>query len=351
MLHVPPSLVSSASSPVLFARIVDRFNFLVAPDALAWTVYDVTSEFAPVQLHAGTVDLDADLVSTGTYAAAVTLGASAGRRRITWTATITSVAEDLSETTATSTWSMDFDVLAGITVPIGGSYVLVSDMREQRFTTTKYADELVLKRIREASLRFDRFTGRWFEPRAVESRIDGSGRPDMLLEHPIVGIESVSIFGEGGIDPISYRVSNDLYVPKLEFFATLTGLQGPYQSLAYPISANHLTARVWSRGTQNVTVSGVFGYLENGDTPEDVRRAVKLLAARELTGMASGSDRFDAQNRHRVTSERTREQSYTLSDGSRGTSSGMGGSTAYTGDPEIDVVIEQYARGPAFGAV
>jgi hypothetical protein len=108
-----------------------------------------------------------------------------------------------------------------------------------------------------------------------------------------------------------------------------------------------LSSLVWPRGQQNVTVQGIFGYTEpdgspTGRTPELIRHATKLLVLRELPLLADIDAREDAQKRYRLTSERTRDQSYTLE--------ALRLHGAFTGDPAIDNILVAFARPPDFGA-
>ncbi len=91
-------------------------------------------------------------------------------------------------------------------------------------------------------------------------------------------------------------------------------------------------------GVQNVTVRGVWGYTDFdgsplGKTPDLIAHASKLLTMRELPGMANIAERDDARNRHRITSERTRDQSYTRS---------ADPETPFTGDRAIDDILLLY---------
>jgi hypothetical protein len=93
--------------------------------------------------------------------------------------------------------------------------------------------------------------------------------------------------------------------------------------------------------------SDVFGYTEPdgspaGRTPEMIRHATKLLVMRDLPLLASTDQREDAQRRFRLTSERTRDQSYTLE--------ALKLHGAFTGDPEIDNILVAFVRPPDLGA-
>ncbi|MEK9737421.1 MAG: hypothetical protein VW239_08880 [Candidatus Nanopelagicales bacterium] len=101
-------------------------------------------------------------------------------------------------------------------------------------------------------------------------------------------------------------------------------------------------------------MTGVFGYTDpdpdaantQGKTPDLIKHVCKLIVMRQLPTMASG-DRFDALNRNRITSEKTRDQSYTLAPyGAQRAGAGAG----FTGDPEIESILASFMRPPALGA-
>ena len=101
-------------------------------------------------------------------------------------------------------------------------------------------------------------------------------------------------------------------------------------------------SRQFYAGTQNVVISGVFGYTEFdgsplGRTPRAVRRACVLLALRKIFPQTS-SQGWWAQNEAFITEKRTREQSITIG-GPGGGKGGSGGIAGPTGDPEIDRLI------------
>jgi hypothetical protein len=63
---------------------------------------------------------------------------------------------------------------------------------------------------------------------------------------------------------------------------------------------------------------------------------------RELPLLGHVDAREDAQRRFRITSERTRDQSYTLE--------ALRLHGAFTGDPEIDNILAAFSRPPDLGA-
>jgi hypothetical protein len=90
----------------------------------------------------------------------------------------------------------------------------------------------------------------------------------------------------------------------------------------------------------------VWGYTEYdgtplGRTPSEIRRACMLLALRGVPPLGDDAA-WDARNRWRLVSERTRDQSYQLSP-----ADAFG---ALTGDPEADRILKRYRRPAGLGA-
>jgi hypothetical protein len=238
-------------------------------------------------------------------------------------------------------------------------YASVADLRAEGVTDAIADDARLEALLARASSYIERFTGRFFEPRELTHTLDGTGGRTLPLGHPIIRIDDVfieaSVFSPADlpVDPSVYRVYNrhltqglllpdDRDDPRLEFVhgGDLLGVRFEPPGLS-------LSSLVWPRGQQNVTVRGAFGYTEpdgspTGRTPELIRHVTKLLVMRELPRLADVDQREDAQRRWRITSERTRDQAYTLE--------ALRLTGAFTGDPEIDNVLVAFVRPPDLGA-
>jgi hypothetical protein len=230
-------------------------------------------------------------------------------------------------------------------------YTSIADLREEGVAETAASDARLEILIGLASRYIDRLTGRFFEPREMTVALDGTGGRVLRLGQPIVRVDGVFIGASPQahdgvpLDPTLYRVYNrhltqrfvlpdDRDDPRIEFVGDEEVVSG----------AGRL---VWPRGAQNVTVQGVFGYTDpdgtpTGQTPDLIRHATKLLVMREMPRLADLDRREDAQRRWRITSERTRDQSYSLE--------ALQLRGAFTGDPEIDVILAVYQRPPDLGA-
>src|SRR5262249_55040294 len=160
--------------------------------------------------------------------------------------------------------------------------------------------------IERAGRYVERVTGRWFEPRALTLTLNGRGSRGLLLDHPIIAIEWIKTEA-GAVDLESVRVFNRHVT---EGLLEPDARNSPRIDLVAPFA---LGPR-WQRGSRNITVRGVFGFTDpdgsaEGETPLLIRRVVQLLVMKDLAKLANVDDRFDARERYRLVSERTREQS------------------------------------------
>lgn len=359
---------SSCANPVL--DVYTQVNGILTDVAvLSFQIWDKSTGTAVQVFPAspGTkfpVDVGTDCpaggrLSVGRYVAAwsVPSNAPVGTYQIRWYIQLTpSVAEQV--------YIEEFEVLPEI-VATGTEpgYVSVAEMRDEGVTTSMASDTRLAQRILIASRFVEASTRRFFYPKAMTVTLDGSGGPKLFLDDPIIAVSSVA-FEESPLYPSSFssiasetvRVYNrhlteqltepdDRNNPKLELFNP-----GFYRSSGAALySGAHQL--VFPRGQRNVRVVGVFGYTDydsaitSGKTPELIKHVTKLLVLRNLAPLADTSARFDALVRHRLTSERTRDQSYTIAP-----LGNQGGGALFTGDPEIDHVLSFYQRPPGMGA-
>jgi len=291
-------------------------------------------------------------VSVGRYFAtwAVPLAELIGSHRIKWFFKVSALSSEI-------VFQEDFEVLPDGSASADDGYVSVAEMRDEGVPAT-VSDEYLQKRIVLASRFVEAATKRFFLPRPLTIKVDGKGGTKILLSDPIISISEV-LFDTTPWAPSATLVDMDLVRvynrhltqgllspddrnnPKIELFHPAEMLQ------------HYGTARTWSRlvfppGQQNVTITGVFGYTDpdssaQGKTPDLIKHVTKLLVMREIDKIARTASRFDRHVRHRLTSERTRDQAYTLDP--LGTARGF-----FTGDPEIDNLLAYFMRPPALGA-
>jgi hypothetical protein len=369
---IGPLDTSNAANPILdlwiqIPLVVDdgsgaTVSQLAAPVSIGWSIVTLATEAraqTPVQVASGTVDLTADRVpdaTVGHYAANTapsgwTLPSSHpleyGRYAIVWSVVLVAGGP-------TVTVRREFDLIKGGAPPaiVGSAYATVSDLRDEGVTVDDGSDLRLMRSIALASRLIDRATGRFFEPRFIAQTIDGTGGRAVQFGDPLIALQSltlgnpvVSTIGLGGLRLFNRHITQRLLSPddrddpKIEFvhFRDIFGRQRS-ASVDSPLFGVPFRDLFFPSGVQNVNVTGLWGYTDPdgspaGDTPIMVRHCCKLIVMREWRKM--NDDLRDDRKRHRLTSEKTRDQSYTLDKLSEG---------HVTGDREIDDILLAYRR-------
>ena len=358
---------SDCSNPIIdvFTSVSGILTDIAALEYQILDVSDPIKQVTPVQVYPATPGARATVnvgllcpapgagkLSTGRYVATwtVPLIEPAGTHRVRWYF-------KLLPSSPEQTFSEEFEVLPGAVATGDDGYCTVSDLRDEGVPAS-FDDTYLYRRIQLASRMIDRATGRFFTPRQLTLKLDGRGGRMLLLDVPIIGISSVefetSPFQPSSlaIDPELLRVYNrhlsqgltqpdDRNNPKVELYHASDDITNasPYV----------FTRLIFPLGQQNITVNGVFGYTEydganpQGVIPPMIRRCAQLMVVRDLYKLMDGR-RLDALVRNRLTSERTRDQAYTLE--GLGTLRG----SLFTGDHEIDTILASYMRPPSLGS-
>ena len=324
---------------------------LSEPWAIGFEVFDASNDdkaLAPVSVAVGVIDLDADAVVLGRYAArfALPTGNVYGRHFIRWTWRAT-------ESSAPQSYDAPFDVQP---FAIGSStYATISDLRAEGINAKMLSDARAVMLLKRATTFIERVTGRFFEPRYATLYVDGKATATVLVDQPIIALESLA-FAAGPIRPTDFTISNEDFRvynrhlrgqlqpddrdnPRLEMFRW--DIEGPwgFSNLVFP------------RGQQNIAVRGWFGYTDPdgsflGKTPDDIVLATMLLVQRDQAKLGGAGGAFaDGRLRGRIISETTRDQSYTLA-----APNTYGLSTNITGDPTIDQLLLPFVKPPTMGA-
>lgn len=347
---------SSASNPILHT-FTPRAGILQDVFALEFQIWD-TSTATPAQTFPGsgrhTVDLGDDRIGLGHYAAAWTVPVDEplGRHEIRWFATL---AEGDNEVR----WRVPFDVLA-LVVDGQPGYALVSDVRAEGapFLMT---DERIQIQIALASELFEKWTGRFFEPRYQGLRVDGANRHVLPLGQPIIALQEVQNERSGSvIEASSYRVYNrhlteglknpdDRDNPRIELINGCAA-EPEFANAIVTSGSTSLHAPANWRGKhapQNTLVRGLFGYTEpdgspTGRTPHGIRRAcalyaLKLTSPGGTTVTAPGGGVTGA-----VVEKRTREQTIKYGDVDKSPAGNI--AAPFTGNVEIDRLIGSYVQ-------
>lgn len=254
---------------------------------------------------------------------------------------------------AEQTFVQRFEMADGYTGPTL-TYCSIKDMRDEGVTASIADDSRVAYAIGLANAYIERVTGRWFSPQFRSFTLDGTRSRFLPMPMPIIGIESVTVAYDGNFsavdpwDPAAYRAyarhvsegiwnGDDRQSPKIEIADSTV-----IDSLGYD-------GYVWPRGNRNIQVKGVFGYTDydgsfTGHTPELIRRAAILLALRWI-GKAVGSGGVGGDSRGPVKREKTRDQEVEY------VTAANAPSDSFTGDPEVDGILESFKRPPMIAAV
>lgn len=329
---------------------------------------DVTNPGTPIQVFppsgratvSQTLCPTGEKISTGHYVALFTppITEPIGNHVVRWFFKLTATAPE-------QTFSEEFQVLAVATGSSPPGYCTVAQIRAQGVTVAQKSDLEVIALIELATAYIDKFTGRWFDPRSKVLLLDGTGARKLLLGPPIISISKIRLIGvdtSGAVPEVALdgvRIYNrhltqglldpdDRESPKIEFLVFDERFE-TFPTNTVP-SAFDLTR--WPEGTQNVEVTGIFGYTDDdgsavGRTPLLIERACAMLVIRNLPLLTDADGLQDAQNASRVLEYKTRDQTIKYADPSKLGSRGVG---AFTGDPAIDTILAGYVRPPHLGA-
>jgi hypothetical protein len=330
MLIVAAGTAISPANPLLvfYGRVKGA---LVDQVELSFQVFRAGTQVFPASVGVKqAVDVEADRLSIGRYAATwdVTSGPTAkDRYEIRWFSKLTSSSAEVESREA-------FEVVATLTAQ-GPFYAGPADLATDEAVSDATPERMLIA-LSVAGRMLEAFTRTWFEPRYVEMVLDGGGFPTLHLQHGIVAI------GEALVDGDELDL-DDVVI----YNRHLGGMTAPDDRKNPKIV--RAGGSKWARGAQNIELRGVFGCVERGPAPWGMshplaRHVAKLIAVRELGVMGDADVRDAAQNRYRIVSEATRDQSvaYSPRASSNGASSGP---PYFTGDPEIDQLILML-RGP-----
>lgn len=299
-------------------------------------------------------DMGGQRLGIGRYAAtfsATGAGWEIGTHEIEWTYEV--VAGDPSKK-----WRQRFEVLddALFTTGLGyRTYAESTALRKNSAFANCEVGALQEAGVEVAEL-IEALTGRFFDPRYINTRYNGTNAGALPLQHPIIGIDQLAIIAGGpassllDIDLEMMRIYNrhlqaglldpdDRDNPRIEFVTDLA----PGQN-----SVKVLTQGRFQLGRQNIQVGGVFGYTDLDGTPVGrtprllPRAAANLMLKRILDPF--GLDPFTSAP-GRIREAKTRDQQIKFGGAADG---GIG---SLTGDRAVDDVLLLYMRPAHYGAV
>ena len=229
-----------------------------------------------------------------------------------------------------------------------GAYATIAEVRAEGVPVAQADDTRLLSLLEEASRTIDQVTGWFFEPRLLALRLEGRGVPTIEPQFPPIRIDRLSIGSfDLSLEPRDLVVVGAPIQPGFDGprITLRHGRVFPRRDGSLPLPSMY-SMEPLLLVDDSITAEGLWGYTEpdgtpTGRTPVEIRRACILLVLRGLPLLTS-EDAWDARNRWRLVSERTRDQSYSLSPNDAfGT---------LTGDPEVDRILRRYMRPRGLGA-
>lgn len=242
------------------------------------------------------------------------------------------------------------------------TYCDVSDLRREGFPEATYSDARINFLAVLATRYIDKVTGRWFVPRVFDAtnrmKVDGQDAAVLFLEVPVIRLDALYIEAQGFLDPSLTEIDlgevraynrhlsgmtqpDDRENPKVAFVLNDGRLHSTVSAGLYPVP------RRFPRGQQNVHLEGVFGYTdpdgsEFGETPWLIRQVAMRLVVRELLPESQYCEKFNVKVKHRIIGDREGSTAVNLQQ--------LWLKGAFTGDPEIDQILQGYKRPPRMGS-
>lgn len=222
-----------------------------------------------------------------------------------------------------------------------GGYTTLADVRAAGITVTQADDATVIAAIKQWSQFIDRACRQWFEPRYIDTKLDGNDTRVLWISVPIIGVDALYMNGDwdNAVETEAYEIYNNLgrglrddrRDPKITVADEYTSTD-LYRRLAYGARFR------FAEGRKNQQVKGTFGFVEyDGSTPELIKRATLKLVVKQL-GSPSPLIPPPAPAGP-VISETTDGHTIRYASMVGGRKIGISG---ITGDPEVDGIILLY---------
>lgn len=267
-----------------------------------------------------------------------------GKHRIKWRFTS-------ADGTETRTWQQDFYVAAsGLDAPYW-TYISPNEVRAEGLTTAQCSDARLIDLILRAQDYIDASTRQMFRPVPQTLKMDGPESHTMHLNLPIVGLEfikanssttalaqsSVAVYVTTALAAGRHPFQKDYRRnPKLSLKADLSLYSGAFV---------HDTG-VFAVGRRNQTIKGVYGFLEaDGTTPALIAHAMLRLVYGTATALTISASSSSGSTAGPIRRERVDRHEVEYVD--KTTTS----TTALSGSPEVEEIIQRYRAPIIIGAV
>lgn len=353
-MWLSPGQTNGLANPVLILATYDDDGVLADVFDAAFQILDPAGDEVVPRTD---IDLEADRLAVGQYVPPWAVAGDADLGQYTVRLFVTRADGD-----AEVEYRQSIEV-SSLAPPWGAvhngsvSYVTLERMRAEGIAAT-ILDARVVQAVKMASRRIDELTRNFFSPRRGTLTLDGSGLATMKLPVPIIALESVTAKYVGTLNStdvateIGIKVFNrhlrglsrpdDRKDPRIEVIPrSLTGY--PYGNSWSDVQALERRWR-FPAGPQNVVIKGIFGYTDSngsplGEVPDAIQWATVRLARRYLPKQANAAALWNLERSGMVTSETTRDQSYSIGEK-------MQRAAPLTGDVELDDVLMRL-RAPA----
>jgi hypothetical protein len=353
MVFMARTQTSTAANPLLTFIYQDPDTAVLKDvSALSYTVMDVTTpakEITPtVKVAETAVNLVTNRLSLGRYYAPLAVADSwtLGDYQVVWTYQYAGGTEQTMTTPLHVTAETHGPPLY---------YATVQDVYDSGLSTDSYSIAVVRKALAKATALLERWTGRVFRAEYRTVRVDGGGGMKLRFREPIIAVEALEISDEFTQDYLVSTADREVFIYNRHIrLGQLSPDDRRNPRIEYSYGLRPLGANgYFSDGSQEVKVTGIFGYTEPdgsplGGTPLEVRDLTVKVALLHVDGAATNAG-WDAKNKWKVVEERTREQ--TIKYGGAGASTGglvaPGSTSFFTGDEEIDSAILRLRVGPA----
>ena len=200
-------------------------------------------------------------------------------------------------------------------------YCSIEDIRNEGVTDEQADDAKLESLIKLACNYIDNTTGQFFEPREQVLRLDGRGGKILCLPVFLIEVYSVVV---SGVEVDDYVLYNRIVPPDDRFYPKIYRAQG------------------WRSGILNISVQGLWGYVDKVETgyvtPELIKRAAMKLALYSFPDLGDKEAQEEKRLAGVLQSETTDAHSYELSNEVLQAMY----SNSLTGDAEIDGIIKRY---------
>lgn len=135
----------------------------------------------------------------------------------------------------------------------------------------------------------EKATGQFFESRSLDFKVDGPGTRILFLQVPIISISALYTNDDfdTAIDTDTYEAYNRTPYDSTEddrLNPRIVLVSSSGTSIFQPSGSG-----IFVKGRMNQRLVGDFGYLENGDTPELIKRALLKLVVNTLAELGDPS--------------------------------------------------------------